>query len=119
MIRPVSSIDEITYHALLVVHTHLSLTRPAKGKRPGNESNQNQNYTNAAMQEKNFSPDQRRILALIQQYSHTTEGADVRDLVHKLRDSMTESFIRNEIANLTDDGVLYTGMDQDHYKVSS
>ncbi|RKO92132.1 hypothetical protein BDK51DRAFT_28469 [Blyttiomyces helicus] len=131
--RPVDSIDEVTFHMLDAIHTHLQLTRGPLGGPPAAEpqatssSRPSTTYENSAYQQyqqhesratDGFTNIQRQIVEFARRFSHTAEGAYIPEAVHALRAHGSEKEIRDAINWLQEEGNLYAVADDDHFKTT-
>lgn len=109
-IRPLESVDEISHHLLSICYTHLATTKPKPTTRmrksfaiiltllenAGGNAFTGATFGIAGNQQfdSSLTSIQQQILSLFQQYSHTTEGGHVNDVVFKLRGAATDIQIR-------------------------
>ncbi|CAL9691189.1 unnamed protein product [Knipowitschia caucasica] len=109
-IRRVSDLNEITSHMLEVVYAHQQLF----GK--GCDVNMNVlPQTHKGSNTAGFSIVQGQVLHVIQQHSGKSEGIHLQDLV-TLLDYINETDIRKSLAFLTNEGHVFSTIDDNHFK---
>lgn len=127
-IAPIKEADEITHHHLDALHTHLVLTRgskqltrgradaPVSAAGAGPAVPVSRDYGGPApMQASNgFDPLQTAIMTAIRG-SHSDQGMSVLDLVSAMRGRYTEPQIRKAMEYLSQEGHLYSTIDDDHF----
>ncbi len=134
-VRPITSVDEITFHNLEVLYVHRYLTQPASRMAtgpgmssgpgaPGLQAPGSTMYGGMPAARGNelemagFSPLQANLLQLIKQVD-VAEGAFLADLTHRLRGSAGPEEVRETVEWLCAEGHVYTTIDDDHFKSTS
>lgn len=126
--RPVVDYNEVLFHRLEAVHSHLQLTRGAKasqgngGVAHGGQAMQTSdinaysgsNAQNVLDQYKSLDPLPRQIMGII-----TSEAENHHDGVHvnliaRMLKGVDVSEVRNAVEELSSEGYLYTAADDDH-----
>ena len=145
-IRPIEDFNEITFHFLECVHSHLQSTRQqqtpfatpklawgAMGSDSfGTPSKSFGNSTagipasyvrggapiaSSVATNGEYTPLQSRIMATIRA-NHGNEGTRVNQVVQELREFANEAQIRAAVDWLSSEGHLYSTLDDEHYKVT-
>ncbi|KAJ3014262.1 replication factor A protein 2 [Thoreauomyces humboldtii] len=141
-IRPVHSADEIAYHNMEVIFVHLYFLKGGMGgpndangqgngaaggidygssayAAPGGIKSEHDAYGNQQGNDPMYTPLQNQIINFVRQYSHTQDGANIPDIVQKLRAAASENDVRNAVAWLCSEGAVYSTIDDDHVKSTS
>jgi len=130
-VNPIKDHNEVTYHFLNCIQTHLRNTIAPKEQQGNNNASLNPGFAygarpNVAVEQKPMQMDQpgdldstqSQVLAIIAQNSHSEEGVSIQTLSSQLG-GMGESDIRNAIDFLSSEGHLYSTIDEDHFKATS
>ncbi|KAJ3270516.1 replication factor A protein 2 [Terramyces sp. JEL0728] len=106
-IIPIDSVDELTHHFLQIKKDTV--------KEPQNSvySKNSSSYGNS-----DLNPVQAQIATVLQQNPNST-GTHIDDILHRLRGMDSEANIRDQIEAMTNEGLLYTTIDEDHYGMVS
>jgi len=127
-VRPLEDMNEITSHMLEVVQAHMALSKPqnttsAGGgvmnssstpiSRPGNANTGS--YSGASdMVNNGLNPSQNQVLSLIMG-CQDAEGISLQELKQRLG-SMSMPIIRQAVEFLSNEGHIFSTIDEDHYK---
>jgi len=130
----IDDFNELTHHFLEVVHRHLRLTKGPvphiTSSRPVNtpiiNNNKPQISTNNSSayakpnqqqsQDSGLTNLQSEILSLIQEHQgEDNKGVNIFDIIASFQDVSNENEIRQVLSYLTDEGYLYTTMDENHF----
>ncbi|KAI9342169.1 hypothetical protein BD770DRAFT_398814 [Pilaira anomala] len=103
-LRPITDFNEITYHLLDTIETHLRFAKPSHGSRMDIDS------TSGSMSI------MERVAETIQTIGESPEGCSVDQIVFKLKGLYTESDIRQTVDTLQQEGVCYATIDNEHVK---
>jgi replication factor A2 len=130
---PITDFNELTFHFLNVIACHLRNTKqapgagatPAKaGGAPASSSafgsSQNQAFTSsdagqAAGGDGSFNNIQNQVLAVFKADSENDQGTSI-DAVFQQLPNIPQADIRNAMTFLSDEGHLYTTIDENHFK---
>ncbi|KAJ3284472.1 replication factor A protein 2 [Borealophlyctis nickersoniae] len=127
--RLVESVDEISYHNLMALFTHLHLTKgPPPSMQGANNGSVQPDYNQSVYAPQNgdindvndasgFTRLQAAIMDIVQEHSHSMVGVGVDVISSRLRGMANESQIRCELKKLSEEGNIYTTTDDDHYKM--
>ncbi|EST05606.1 Replication protein A, C-terminal [Kalmanozyma brasiliensis GHG001] len=127
--RPVIDYNEVLFHRLEAVHSHLTLTRGAGASATNGAStttnNNNQtsdinaysgsgNVQNALEQYKSLDPLPRQIMGIVTTESQKyTDGVNV-NLIARMLKGVDVSQVKELVEDLSSEGYLYTAADDDH-----
>lgn len=122
---PIMDMNELTYHTLEVVHSHLMLNKLSGGSGGGTtygnnmQTNSEQNFgesNGGGGVVSGLSSVQNQVHMLIRSNS-TEQGANINDVCQQLR-GVPEKAIRDAIEFLSSEGHIYSTIDEDHYKAT-
>ncbi|EMR08743.1 hypothetical protein PNEG_02917 [Pneumocystis murina B123] len=127
-IRPISDLNEVQYHILETTAIHLYFTR---GPPQNNDSSKpfttiDRNSSNYGIHDpmninemlgaqfslRNLSPYLQKVMAAVHAAPNTNEGVNI----HQLAKTIGGGNIERAIEELTNDGLLYTTIDDEHVK---
>ncbi|WAR23409.1 RFA2B-like protein [Mya arenaria] len=121
-ITPVTDMNELTYHILEVVHSHITANAGQTGG--GDMGGAVQGMTSMDQGGAGFSDDMVSGLTSIQNQVRmaiksdgSAEGASV-DMVSRQMKGLPEKAIRDAIEFLSSEGHIYSTIDDDHYKAT-
>jgi len=133
-VRPLEDMNEITSHMLEVVQAHMALSKPQNTSaggggvmnsssmnsssmsmsRPGNNSSTG-GYSGANdMANNGLNPNQNQVLSLISG-CQDAEGISLQELKQRLG-GMSMPVIRQAVEFLSNEGHIFSTIDEDHYK---
>ncbi|KAJ1983791.1 Replication factor A protein 2 [Dimargaris cristalligena] len=133
-LRPIDDMNEITYHFLHVIHTHLELTRGTKTSGPGmptantdfSLSGGSGTYQAAPVASSapvtgdgtvsGFTTIQDKVLEQIQRFSDRDEGANIPHICQQMRGVYSPDEVMQTVELLTNEGHLYSTIDDLHVK---
>jgi len=125
--RPVKSFNEVTFHGTKVCKSFLRFTNVQEPV-PENVNNAAagaNNYPHALADASNLdedmTPDQQKVVHVIQQLGAGKEdvGADISDILqHPNLNSIDPSEIRKIVGELSDNGILFSTTDDDHFQIA-
>ncbi|KAL5038297.1 Replication factor A protein 2 [Batrachochytrium dendrobatidis] len=78
----------------------------------GQQSNSGYGQSNDSM----FTPIQSEILNFAREHQASVEGMAIKDLIFRMRGRASESQIREEVQFLSNEGHIYSTLDDDHFK---
>ncbi|RDD37685.1 Replication protein A 32 kDa subunit [Trichoplax sp. H2] len=115
-IQPIEDCNEITYHILEVIHSHLLQT-----KGPAIPTTEHKNTSNVIQTDfaggneiKSLSGLQQQVYSCISA-SNADQGHSIREISQRLR-GISENEIRNATEFLSKEGHIYSTIDDDHFK---
>lgn len=125
--RPVIDYNEVLFHRLEAVHSHLTLTRGAGATANGASTTSNNNQTsdinaysgsnnvqNALEQYKSLDPLPRQIMGIVTTESQKyTDGVNV-NLIARMLKGIDVAQVKELVEDLSSEGYLYTAADDDH-----
>lgn len=125
-VKPIENFNEVTFHFLECIHTHLINTQgaiPQGAPSNGAQNNFNQsdqtmtNAQNAPMDTgtRNFKTIQEEILSAFKENDNDDQGCNV-EVIAQLLPHIPRSDLEKEISNLSDEGYLYSTIDEQHLK---
>lgn len=129
-LKPLEDWNQLTHHFLQVIHTHLLLTRgrlkdglhttPMKGAAPPNFHTPTQKFSGMAMQtpqqeDSEFNPAQQMVLRALDA-SMSEEGTSIQHITSQLAGRLTSDDISNALNYLTNEGHVYSTIDEFHFK---
>ncbi|KAK4515519.1 uncharacterized protein ATC70_010469 [Mucor velutinosus] len=106
--RPITDFNEITFHFLDAINTHLLFVKPGSSQ-----------YKTERMQIDGLAAPTSlndKVSQAIKEFDSSEEGASIDQLVQKFRGMHTESEIRDSIDYLLTDGQCYATIDSEHLK---
>ncbi|KAJ1925182.1 Replication factor A protein 2, partial [Tieghemiomyces parasiticus] len=132
-IKPVEDMNELTYHFLNVINTHLEFTRSNKASGDSkmdvgsggmdfglsNPMSSFSNYTAPSATRSHtsgFSAIQDKVLQQAQQLDTGDEGAHIGLICQQLRGTYSADEIQHTVEFLVNEGHLYSTIDEQHYK---
>ncbi|KAJ1656709.1 Replication factor A protein 2 [Dispira simplex] len=131
-IKPVTDMNEITFHFLNAIHTHLELTRGSAPQAPGktagmdfglSKDNPYQAASATAMSfggdntgNLGFTPIQDKVLQLAQNYMDRDEGVHINVICQQLRNAFSPTEVQQTVEWLSNEGHLYNTVDDQHVK---
>lgn len=131
-LQPVTDFNEITYHLLEIIHSHLLVTRGAPGAQVkpeqksyqpmsnmggGMQSNQPNNFTAMSGGDNGqFSNVQQRVLDIFSR-DQSDAGSSISAVCNEMS-GVSMSDIRSAVDFLTEEGHLYSTIDDDHFKAT-
>jgi len=131
-VRPVKDFNEVTYHMIHSIQTHLRhTTQSAAGDATsGGFNNQAFGYGAAPAQsapaagglqgaDSEFTEIQKLVLNIIEQRGSGEAGCEFGDVKSELGARFNESQLRESIEFLSSEGHLYSTIDEDHFKATS
>ncbi|KAI9257918.1 hypothetical protein BY458DRAFT_441058 [Sporodiniella umbellata] len=101
-IRPIVDHNEITYHLLEAIHSHISYTKPSK---------KNSLYVEASS---NSVSD--RIMDILKDQHHLEDGVHIDYILEKLKNVHSEKEVREGLSYILNEGQCYTTLDDNHFK---
>ncbi|RKP37714.1 hypothetical protein BJ085DRAFT_15783, partial [Dimargaris cristalligena] len=104
-LRPIDDMNEITYHFLHVIHTHLELTRVASSAPVTGDGTVS-----------GFTTIQDKVLEQIQRFSDRDEGANIPHICQQMRGVYSPDEVMQTVELLTNEGHLYSTIDDLHVK---
>ncbi|KAI8391003.1 uncharacterized protein BYT42DRAFT_555231 [Radiomyces spectabilis] len=110
LIRPITDFNEISYHFLDAVYTHVNLT---KGSRDSHMQRADYSQSSAVASGNQVH---NRVLETLKEYRDNDEGAHVEEIIQKLQSVCTEGQVREAIEYLTNEGHCYQTIDENHIK---
>jgi replication factor A2 len=123
---PLTDFNELTFHMLEVIHTHCVNTKTAQGGSPAkapaaqsNDSNviSNSNFGNDGG-DGAFSDIQKQVLQVFAQDHNNETGTSIQTVCERLSQFQRHD-IQRAIEYLSDEGHLYSTIDEEHYKSTS
>jgi replication factor A2 len=131
-VTPIEDFNEVTFHYLDAIATHLYHTKgplpSADGKVSAATNNamfqqqqQLQTFSSAPIgqQSDEFSPAQKAVLSVFQADAENPVGTTLESVVKGLSSQFTPLQVQSAIEHLTGEGHLYTTVDEYHYKCTS
>ncbi|KAG0165234.1 replication factor A protein 2 [Apophysomyces sp. BC1034] len=109
-IRPITDFNEISFHFLDAIHTHVSLTKT------GSDTDAVMGQASLDVGSGGGSDVHKRVIDAVKMYQDREEGASVDQIIQKLQGVYNESVIRDAIEYLTNEGHCYTTIDDYHIK---
>merc|ERR1712129_687233 len=108
---PITDFNEITHHFLEVIYAHLVNTQPPK---------QNNNNGNGMGGGGGPQTLKQKVMAIIgrPQWTQSETGCNVETIFNALTNEDVNE-IRTAIDDLSNEGMIYSTLDDDHYKSSS
>ncbi|KAG2237193.1 hypothetical protein BDF21DRAFT_377161 [Thamnidium elegans] len=103
--NPITDFNEITYHLLDTIETHLKFAKPSSSSAMDIDTGSNKPKAITD-----------HVTEVIEEFTHTTEGCNVEHIVFKLKGKYTEAEIRETIEYLENEGSCYTTIDSEHIK---
>ncbi|XP_051999399.1 replication protein A 32 kDa subunit [Xyrauchen texanus] len=127
-VRPLEDMNEVTSHMLEVVHAHMQQSKPQAMMQGGGGMNMMPTshtslggmgsaggYSGASMMLVNgLSANQNQVLSLIKS-CHDPQGISMQDLKQKLN-SMSVTVIRQIVDFLSNEGHIFSTIDEDHFR---
>ncbi|CAO3660921.1 hypothetical protein G6F70_003545 [Rhizopus microsporus] len=104
-IRPITDYNEITHHYLEAIYVHLTFTKPSK---------KNSLFVETSSNKGNIIED--RIMGVMKENSHLTEGVTLDFIIEKLKTMHTEAEIRQAMQHIENEGQVYNTIDEYHFK---
>jgi len=134
-VRPVKDFNEVTYHLIHCIQVHLANTTeqsPAKGA-GGESSHANQAFgygaapsynapaaaSNMGGGDSGLNDIQQSVMNIIEQHGTGEMGCQFGDVKSQLGARFTEQQLREAIDFLSNEGHLYSTIDEDHFKATS
>jgi len=139
-IIPITDFNEITHHFLEVIYAHLMNTKDGKDQMSNNNNQQQQQWNNGNQQQQmgnnnnnqsmnNFNNGggmmgggglKGQVLQLISnpQYANSETGCNVQTVFSSLSNEDVNE-IRTAIEELSEEGLIYSTIDDEHYKCST
>lgn len=118
--RVITDPNEIFYHQLEALHSHLSLVKDAGGNNTGTGMGAYANNDRMRLDQKQYeeieNPLHRKIMQIVDAMSEGgggETGVHVSAIARKIPNS-TEAHIRQEVESLVGEGFLFTAEDEDH-----
>mmetsp|Transcript_21925 Transcript_21925/g.85924 ORF Transcript_21925/g.85924 Transcript_21925/m.85924 type:complete len:254 (+) Transcript_21925:90-851(+) len=123
---PLTDYNEITYHLLSAIHAHLYNLKAAKsapllgaggtfGSGMGMPQFGGSAYQAPAVAKPEYSGVQGDVLNLVKG-TQVPEGASKQSMLQSLSGKYGEPAVLQAIASLNDEGLIYTTMDEDHFR---
>ncbi|KAL7318710.1 Replication factor A protein 2 [Mucor circinelloides] len=106
--RPITNFNEITFHYLDAINTHLMFSKPGSSLLGATNNDHMQIDATTSLIEK--------VSQAIKSYDDSAEGASIKSLVERFGGLHTESEIRDSVEFLLNDGQCYATTDSDHWK---
>lgn len=115
---PIMDMNELTYHTLEIVYSHLMLNKlSGSTSGEGMLSTPSEQYVdNSAGMVSGLSSTQNKVHMLIRG-NNSEQGADIDSVCHQLR-GVPEKAIRDAIEFLSSEGHIYSTIDEDHFKAT-
>ncbi|KAL0084709.1 hypothetical protein J3Q64DRAFT_1743744 [Phycomyces blakesleeanus] len=107
-VRPIVDFNEIAYHFIECVHSHLTFTKSSKSSDIQVVSSGNANTSGRALND--------QIISYIESCGESSDGVHIEDIINKLRGLHTATSVRTALENLTNEGHCYTTSDDYHFK---
>ncbi|KAL0139515.1 hypothetical protein V8B55DRAFT_1524729 [Mucor lusitanicus] len=107
-LRPITDFNELSYHFLDCINTHLLFTKPGSSQYKADNMQIDGPGAPTSLNDK--------VSQAIKEFDSSEEGASIDQLVQKFRGMHTESEIRDSIDYLMTDGQCYTTIDSEHLK---
>ncbi|KAF7729440.1 replication factor A protein 2 [Apophysomyces ossiformis] len=113
-IRPITDYNEISYHFLDAIYTHVTFTRPSSGTDV--VMGQASSYGGMDVGSGGSSDIHKRVIDTIKMYQDREEGASVDQIIQRMQGLYNENAVREAIDYLTNEGHCYTTIDDYHIK---
>ena len=115
---PIMDMNELTYHTLEIVYSHLMLNKLLGSTSGGGmSSSANEQYVdNSGGMVSGLSSVQNQVHMLIRG-NNSEQGADIDSVCQQLR-GVPEKAIRDAIEFLSSEGHIYSTIDEDHFKAT-
>lgn len=114
---PIMDMNELTYHNLEIVYSHLMLNKLMGSTSGGGMSTANEQCVdNSGGIVSGLSSIQNQVHMLIRG-NNSEQGADIDSVCHQLR-GVPEKAIRDAIEFLSSEGHIYSTIDEDHFKAT-
>jgi replication factor A2 len=105
-IRPIQDFNEVTYHLLDTIDTHLKFVKPNAPGSTAMDIDSSSAKTTIV----------ERINEIILQFDDSVEGGTIDSIVYKLKGLHTEKEVRETVEWLQNEGQCYTTVDDNHVK---
>ncbi|KAI9031596.1 hypothetical protein CLU79DRAFT_715263 [Phycomyces nitens] len=106
-VRPIVDFNDISYHFIECVHTHLTFTKDSKETTstitPGGS-----NTSGKALND--------QIISFIESHDDASDGVHIDEIISKLKGIHTANSVRTALENLTNEGHCYATSDDFHFK---
>ncbi|KAL9558526.1 hypothetical protein MBANPS3_000862 [Mucor bainieri] len=106
--RPITDFNEMSYHFLDAINTHLMFTKPGSSQYKTEQMQIDGPGASSSLNDK--------VSQAIKEFDSSEEGASIDQLIQKFHGLHTESEIRESIEYLLTDGQCYATVDADHLK---
>jgi len=129
-VRKVEDPNELTWHMAKVCKCFLLLTMqhgdvPGENQQGGHQANNGivgaVDDDDVAIDDDELTPEQAKVREVIRELSraNTEIGADISDIFeHSSLNGIDANQIRKIVADLTDNGIIYSTTDEDHFQVA-
>jgi|TARA_B110000208_G_C11661100_1_gene391669 replication factor A2 len=126
-VRPIANMNEVTHHFLSAIHTHLQKTGAGASAAAPVMANSAGAYAAGGQQAAfgfggggaadGMSKAQSAVLAFFKSYAEVESGGSVTDCIKMLAgQGIAEAKVRETVENLTEEGHLYSTVDENHYQ---
>ncbi|KAI9317716.1 hypothetical protein BX666DRAFT_1940160 [Dichotomocladium elegans] len=111
--RPITDFNELTYHLLDTIYTHVSFTKSSNDVDNKMDIDSGSFAANTRGTGRSVND---QVMDALKQYHDREEGAHIDQIIRQLRGTASEGQVRDAIEYLTNEGHCFTTIDDFHIK---